>query len=44
MESKRDSRDMAEADRLTLRALIEAELAADPDTDNDLWDLLDEAA
>jgi len=35
---------MAETDRLTLRAMIEAELAADPDTDSHLWDLLDEAA
>lgn len=44
MDTQRDTRDMVAADRLTLRALIEAELASDPDTDSDLWDLLQDAA
>lgn len=44
MEAKRDTRDLDPADRAEVRAMIEAELAADPDTDSDLWDLLLEAA
>lgn len=49
MDTKRDTRDMATIDRptfpvATLRDLIEAELALDPDTDSDLWDLYEDAA
>jgi len=44
MESKRDTGNLEATDRATLRALIEAELAADPDTDSDLWNLLLDAA
>jgi len=45
MDTKRDTRDLERTDRrtLSLRELIEAELMADPDSDSDLWDLLDAA-
>lgn len=44
MDTKRDTSDLDPDDRARLRAMIEAELAANPDTDSDLWDLLVEAA
>lgn len=43
MEMQRDTFDLDNLDRATLRALIEAALMEDPDNDF-LWDLLDEAA
>lgn len=44
MDTSRDTNDLDPNDRATLRAMIEAELASNPDTDSDLWDLLLEAA
>jgi hypothetical protein len=44
MEIERDTSNLADLDRATLRALIEAELVQDPDNEF-LWDiLLQEAA
>ena len=43
MDPCRDTLDLDEADRLAILELIELALALDPDTDSELWDLLEAA-